>query len=209
MFLLHSGRVAALNMLKKPTKCESVPFFWTVLLGKSIRYTGKSIYCGKYHPCIRIFKPITKPHWGSFPHPRLRGRLHRNPLQRQSGGKEVPGVLHQVSSCGIPSDTAECERMLCAECISCVLFTETRWWWRRPAWCLTLPWLVSQSWWRLVRLYRRPRLSECHPAFTQTRHILIFFIYSMHMKYMRLWSILLLCYVTMKQVPFFIVHFGH
>ncbi|XP_074498025.1 apoptosis inducing factor mitochondria associated 4 [Sebastes fasciatus] len=34
------GRVAALNMLKKPTKCESVPFFWTVLLGKSIRYTG-------------------------------------------------------------------------------------------------------------------------------------------------------------------------
>uniref|UniRef100_H3DKS8 Apoptosis inducing factor mitochondria associated 4 n=1 Tax=Tetraodon nigroviridis TaxID=99883 RepID=H3DKS8_TETNG len=34
------GRVAALNMLKKPTKFESVPFFWTVLLGKSIRYTG-------------------------------------------------------------------------------------------------------------------------------------------------------------------------
>ncbi|XP_070685159.1 apoptosis inducing factor mitochondria associated 4 [Pempheris klunzingeri] len=34
------GRVAALNMLKKPTKMESIPFFWTVLLGKSIRYTG-------------------------------------------------------------------------------------------------------------------------------------------------------------------------
>uniref|UniRef100_A0A8D0D2R3 Apoptosis inducing factor mitochondria associated 4 n=1 Tax=Sander lucioperca TaxID=283035 RepID=A0A8D0D2R3_SANLU len=34
------GRVAALNMLKTPTRCESVPFFWTVLLGKSIRYTG-------------------------------------------------------------------------------------------------------------------------------------------------------------------------
>ncbi|XP_034556814.1 apoptosis inducing factor mitochondria associated 4 [Notolabrus celidotus] len=34
------GRVAALNMLKKQTKIESVPFFWTVLLGKSIRYTG-------------------------------------------------------------------------------------------------------------------------------------------------------------------------
>ncbi|XP_061775167.1 apoptosis inducing factor mitochondria associated 4 [Nerophis ophidion] len=34
------GRVAALNMLNKPTKMESVPFFWTVLLGKSIRYTG-------------------------------------------------------------------------------------------------------------------------------------------------------------------------
>ncbi|XP_042342326.1 apoptosis inducing factor mitochondria associated 4 [Plectropomus leopardus] len=37
---LAQGRVAALNMLNKPTKCESVPFFWTVLLGKSIRYTG-------------------------------------------------------------------------------------------------------------------------------------------------------------------------
>ncbi|GLD57277.1 apoptosis-inducing factor 3-like protein [Lates japonicus] len=34
------GRVAALNMLNKPTKLESVPFFWTVLLGKSVRYTG-------------------------------------------------------------------------------------------------------------------------------------------------------------------------
>ncbi|XP_072248627.1 apoptosis inducing factor mitochondria associated 4 [Leuresthes tenuis] len=34
------GRVAALNMLKKPTTIESVPFFWTALLGKSIRYTG-------------------------------------------------------------------------------------------------------------------------------------------------------------------------
>lgn len=35
------GKVAALNMLEKPTKIESVPFFWTVLLGKSIRYTGR------------------------------------------------------------------------------------------------------------------------------------------------------------------------
>eukprot|EP00064_Thunnus_orientalis_P018819 superscaffoldBa00004466_g18925 len=34
------GRIAALNMLKKPTKIDSAPFFWTVLLGKSIRYTG-------------------------------------------------------------------------------------------------------------------------------------------------------------------------
>lgn len=34
------GRVAALNMLDKPTEVNSVPFFWTVLLGKSIRYTG-------------------------------------------------------------------------------------------------------------------------------------------------------------------------
>lgn len=41
LFFFISGRVAALNMLKKPTKIESVPFFWTVLLGKSIRYTGR------------------------------------------------------------------------------------------------------------------------------------------------------------------------
>lgn len=34
------GRVAALNMLNKRTELKSVPFFWTVLLGKSIRYTG-------------------------------------------------------------------------------------------------------------------------------------------------------------------------
>lgn len=41
------GRVAALNMLKKPTEFQSVPFFWTVLLGKSIRYTGKMFIEGK------------------------------------------------------------------------------------------------------------------------------------------------------------------
>ncbi|CAL9683924.1 unnamed protein product [Knipowitschia caucasica] len=34
------GRTAALSMLKKPNENKSVPFFWTVLLGKSIRYTG-------------------------------------------------------------------------------------------------------------------------------------------------------------------------
>ena len=34
------GRVAALNMLNKETEINSVPFFWTVLLGKTIRYTG-------------------------------------------------------------------------------------------------------------------------------------------------------------------------
>lgn len=39
--LLILGKVAALNMLEKATKIESVPFFWTVLLGKSIRYTGR------------------------------------------------------------------------------------------------------------------------------------------------------------------------
>ncbi|KAL0973147.1 hypothetical protein UPYG_G00199590 [Umbra pygmaea] len=34
------GRFAALNMLQQKKEIISVPFFWTVLLGKSIRYTG-------------------------------------------------------------------------------------------------------------------------------------------------------------------------
>lgn len=35
------GSTAALNMLGKATPLKSVPFFWTVLYGKSLRYTGK------------------------------------------------------------------------------------------------------------------------------------------------------------------------
>ncbi|XP_076832126.1 apoptosis inducing factor mitochondria associated 4 isoform X2 [Brachyhypopomus gauderio] len=34
------GRIAALNMLNKKTEINSVPYFWSVLLGQSIRYTG-------------------------------------------------------------------------------------------------------------------------------------------------------------------------
>uniref|UniRef100_A0A7M4FDZ9 FAD/NAD(P)-binding domain-containing protein n=1 Tax=Crocodylus porosus TaxID=8502 RepID=A0A7M4FDZ9_CROPO len=34
------GHVAALNMLKKQSPLHTVPFFWTVLLGTSIRYAG-------------------------------------------------------------------------------------------------------------------------------------------------------------------------
>ncbi|XP_025070411.1 apoptosis-inducing factor 3-like isoform X3 [Alligator sinensis] len=37
------GHVAALSMLKKQSPLHTVPFFWTVLLGSSIRYAG----CGK------------------------------------------------------------------------------------------------------------------------------------------------------------------
>ncbi|KAG8450770.1 hypothetical protein GDO86_003150 [Hymenochirus boettgeri] len=36
----HHGRIAALNMLNKQVPVNSVPFFWTFLLGKSIRYAG-------------------------------------------------------------------------------------------------------------------------------------------------------------------------
>uniref|UniRef100_A0A3Q3F6V8 Apoptosis inducing factor mitochondria associated 5 n=1 Tax=Kryptolebias marmoratus TaxID=37003 RepID=A0A3Q3F6V8_KRYMA len=34
------GRIAALNMLNKTTELTSVPFYWTVLLGKTLRYAG-------------------------------------------------------------------------------------------------------------------------------------------------------------------------
>ncbi|XP_071430845.1 apoptosis-inducing factor 3-like [Pithys albifrons albifrons] len=37
------GHCAALNMLKKGKELHTVPFFWTTLVGKSIRYAG----CGK------------------------------------------------------------------------------------------------------------------------------------------------------------------
>lgn len=39
----YHGRVAALNMLKKETPLRTVPYFWTMLFGKSIRFAG----CGK------------------------------------------------------------------------------------------------------------------------------------------------------------------
>ncbi|KAJ8367898.1 hypothetical protein SKAU_G00079260 [Synaphobranchus kaupii] len=37
---LAQGRIAALNMLNRQVELDSIPFFWTVLLGKSLRYTG-------------------------------------------------------------------------------------------------------------------------------------------------------------------------
>ncbi|NXE11166.1 AIFM3 factor, partial [Lophotis ruficrista] len=37
------GHIAALNMLRKEKNLHTVPFFWTTMLGKSIRYAG----CGK------------------------------------------------------------------------------------------------------------------------------------------------------------------
>lgn len=36
----YHGRVAALNIMKKNTPLRTVPYFWTMLFGKSIRYTG-------------------------------------------------------------------------------------------------------------------------------------------------------------------------
>ncbi|XP_058483094.1 apoptosis-inducing factor 3 isoform X1 [Solea solea] len=34
------GRIAALNMMNYPTELNTVPFYWTVLLGMTIRYAG-------------------------------------------------------------------------------------------------------------------------------------------------------------------------
>lgn len=48
----------------------------------------------------------------SFPLSRLWGRIHRNHIQRQRGGKEIPGILHKVSSCEIIPDIAKYEFML-------------------------------------------------------------------------------------------------
>lgn len=41
---LGHGRTAALNMLGQNSMLRSVPFFWTVLFGKSLRYTGSENY---------------------------------------------------------------------------------------------------------------------------------------------------------------------
>ncbi|KAE8287353.1 Apoptosis-inducing factor 3 [Larimichthys crocea] len=44
------GRIAALNMLQKQTELNSVPFYWTILLGATIRYAG----CGEGYTDIVI-----------------------------------------------------------------------------------------------------------------------------------------------------------
>uniref|UniRef100_A0A3Q2R167 Apoptosis inducing factor mitochondria associated 5 n=1 Tax=Fundulus heteroclitus TaxID=8078 RepID=A0A3Q2R167_FUNHE len=38
--MAQAQRIAALNMLKKTTELTSVPYYWTVLLGRTIRYAG-------------------------------------------------------------------------------------------------------------------------------------------------------------------------
>lgn len=44
----YHGRVAALNIMKKDVPLRTVPYFWTQLFGKSIRYAG----CGKHTSTI-------------------------------------------------------------------------------------------------------------------------------------------------------------
>lgn len=40
----YHGRIAALNMLNKKTPLKAVPYFWTMLFGKGIRYAGHGKY---------------------------------------------------------------------------------------------------------------------------------------------------------------------
>uniref|UniRef100_A0A673BWY6 Apoptosis inducing factor mitochondria associated 5 n=1 Tax=Sphaeramia orbicularis TaxID=375764 RepID=A0A673BWY6_9TELE len=51
------GRIAALNMLGKQTELNTVPFYWTVLLGKTVRYTG---YGEGYTEIVMKGKPEEK-----------------------------------------------------------------------------------------------------------------------------------------------------
>ena len=37
----YHGRIAAQNMMGKEVKFNSIPYFWTVLCGKSLRYCGQ------------------------------------------------------------------------------------------------------------------------------------------------------------------------
>jgi hypothetical protein len=41
--LLFVGRVAAKNMLGKEEAFNSIPYFWTVQYGKSLRYCGHAL----------------------------------------------------------------------------------------------------------------------------------------------------------------------
>lgn len=41
---MYHGRIAALNMLGKNTPLRAVPYFWTMLFGKGIRYAGHGTY---------------------------------------------------------------------------------------------------------------------------------------------------------------------
>lgn len=58
----YEGKVAALNMIGHKKEMDSVPFFWTVMFNKSIRYTGHAL---KYDEVI-FDKPETGFEYGSF-----------------------------------------------------------------------------------------------------------------------------------------------
>ncbi|XP_025093063.1 apoptosis-inducing factor 3-like isoform X2 [Pomacea canaliculata] len=56
------GRIAALNMLNKKVEIHSVPFFWTVMYGKSVRYTGY----GHGYDDIVVHGDLSAPQFAAF-----------------------------------------------------------------------------------------------------------------------------------------------
>lgn len=45
--MIFLGRNAAYSIMGKPQPIKSVPYFWTVMYGKSVRYTGTVLLlCG-------------------------------------------------------------------------------------------------------------------------------------------------------------------
>ena len=55
--IAHShGRIAALNMMGKREKFNSIPFFWTVLFGKSLRYCGRYMKEGPFDTNLFVEK---------------------------------------------------------------------------------------------------------------------------------------------------------
>ncbi|XP_076472901.1 apoptosis-inducing factor 3-like isoform X2 [Babylonia areolata] len=59
---LQQGRIAALNMLGKSVAIHSVPYFWTVMYGKSVRYTGY----GAGYDDIVIHGDLSVPQFAAF-----------------------------------------------------------------------------------------------------------------------------------------------
>uniref|UniRef100_A0AAY4A4Q3 Rieske domain-containing protein n=1 Tax=Denticeps clupeoides TaxID=299321 RepID=A0AAY4A4Q3_9TELE len=61
------GRVVALNMLHKQVELNSAPFYWTVLVGRTIRYTGKRLYAvfkGFFLNYKLLYVPVSDRLWG-------------------------------------------------------------------------------------------------------------------------------------------------
>ncbi|KAG5865232.1 hypothetical protein JTB14_012052 [Gonioctena quinquepunctata] len=53
----YHGKIAGLNMLEKKTELKAVPYFWTMLYGKGVRYAGHGSYDEiLYHGNVSEFK---------------------------------------------------------------------------------------------------------------------------------------------------------
>ncbi|XP_054373011.1 apoptosis-inducing factor 3-like [Molothrus ater] len=93
------GRCAALNMLGRGEELHTVPYFWSTLLGKSIRYAGREGHRGI---------PSTSWVWGWVQRspgavqalewlPWLWEGIHGHCGEGQPGTTEIPDLLYQVS----------------------------------------------------------------------------------------------------------------